>query len=161
VRPPGPPPADEPAAAFTLLHVQDSAYLNNLHATVSTDAGNTIVTLTFTTFQNAPTEVDPISGEHGFSPSLADGRYQLSTGTYTSPTDTLGGGAGQLRLYRLFGDALGSGVDDQLNLAQFRTALNSSLGDPNYLWYLDANNDGHIDQFDLGQFRTDNNASVF
>jgi hypothetical protein len=35
------------------------------------------------------------------------------------------------------------------------------LGDPNYLWYLDANNDGHIDQFDLGQFRTDNNASVF
>ena len=40
-------------------------------------------------------------------------------------------------------------------------ALNSSIGDSNYLWYLDANNDGHIDQFDLGQFRTDNNASVF
>ena len=78
-----------------------------------------------------------------------------------SPADTLGGGAGQLRLYHNFGDADGSGVVDQLDLGQFRAANNSRLGDASYVAFLDANNDSHIDQIDLGQFRTRNNSSIF
>ena len=38
---------------------------------------------------------------------------------YTSPTDTQGGGMGQLGLYRLFGDANGDGTVDQLDEATF------------------------------------------
>jgi hypothetical protein len=151
----------DPAAAFTLLHVQDSAYLNNLHATVSTDAGNTIVTLTFTTFQNAPTEVDPISAENGGAPSLADGRYTLSTGTYTSPTDTLGGTGGQLHLYRLFGDSDGDGVVNQTDVNNFNAAYGTSSSSGAYRAYLDADNNGLIDSFDQGLFNANINRSVF
>src|SRR5207302_1536611 len=49
------------AAAFQLQHVQDSTNVANLQAAVSTVSGQTVVTLTFTTTGNAPTEVDPIS----------------------------------------------------------------------------------------------------
>jgi hypothetical protein len=73
----------------------------------------------------------------------------------------LGGGPGQLHLYRLFGDTDGNGVVDQIDLAQFRSANNSSAGSPAYLAYLDADNSGNIDQFDLAQFRQRSNANVF
>ena len=78
-----------------------------------------------------------------------------------APTDTAGGGPGQLHLYRLFGDANGDGVVDQLDLAIFRSANNSSSVDPNYLAYLDANYDGNIDQIDLAQFRERDGGNVF
>jgi len=90
---------------------------------------------------------------------------RAGTGTpgsnYVSPPDTLGGGAGQLHLYRLYGDANGDGIVEQLDLGQFRAANNTTSPDPAYLAFLDANNDTHIDQIDLGQFRTRNNTSVF
>jgi hypothetical protein len=73
----------------------------------------------------------------------------------------LGGGPGQLHLYRLFGDANGDGVIDQLDLGQFRSTFNTSVGNPLYLSYLDTNNDGVIDQLDLGQFRTRFNRNIF
>ena len=163
------------AAAFQLNHLTDS---NNvaLSAAVAANAqGQTVVTLTF-----SGAETDPLSAENGGSASLADGRYSLTifsasvsgpggqalngggpSGNYVSPTDTLGGGAGELELYRLFGDATGNGVADQLDLAQFRAANNSSIGNPAYVPYLDADNSGAIDQIDLGQFRQRNNSSVF
>jgi hypothetical protein len=50
---------------------------------------------------------------------------------------------------------------DQLDLAQFRSANNSSLGNSVYVAYLDADNSGVIDQIDLGQFRSRNNSNVF
>jgi hypothetical protein len=166
------------AAAFHLTQVQDGNSVN-ASATVSTNANwQTVVTLTF-----SGTETDSISGQNGGVLSLADGRYTLTIssaavtganglaldgdgngtpgGDYVSPADTAGGGAGQLHLYRLFGDATGDGVVDQLDLGQFRAANNSSSADANYLWYLDANNSGAIDQIDLGQFRTRNNTSIF
>jgi hypothetical protein len=71
---------------------------------------------------------------------------------YVSPTTTL---------FRLFGDTDGSGIVDQLDLAQFRSANNSSSGSSAYLAYLDADNNGTIDQFDLAQFRARNNSSIF
>ena len=117
-----------PAVAFTLTRVSDGAAVL-FTAAVDVVDGSTVVTLSG--FNGAATEFG----------SLADGRYTLtvlssqvtgnglaldgdSNGTpgsdYVSPTDTLGGGPGQLRLYRLFGDATGDGIVDQLDLAQFR-----------------------------------------
>ena len=61
-----------------------------------------------------------------------------------------------------------SGAVDQVDLAQFRAALNSSYdpnnpNDPNnpYRIYLDANDNGTEDQLDLGQFRGRMNFDVF
>jgi predicted outer membrane repeat protein len=162
------------AAAFQLNHVQTG---NNvaLASTVSTDAqGRTVVILTF-----SGGETDAVSGQNSGALSLADGRYTLTIasgsvtdstgaaldgdangtpgGNYVSPTDTLGGGVGQLHLYRLFGDVTGDGIVDQQDLGQFRTSFNSGAPNPAF----DANNDGFVDQQDLGQFRTRFNANVF
>jgi len=124
-----------------------------------------------------------VSGLNGGQLSLADGRYTLTIlsafvvgangqnldgdgdgvagGDYVSPTDTAGGGTGQLHLYRLFGDATGDGIVDQSDLGQFRSTFNAGAGNPLYLSYLDADNSGFVDQTDLGQFRSRFNANVF
>ena len=78
-----------------------------------------------------------------------------------SPTDTLGGGPGQLHLFRLFGDANGDGIVDQKDLGLFRKALNAGVGDSSYLAFLDADNSGVVDQLSLGAFRSRFNANVF
>jgi hypothetical protein len=163
------------AAAFQLLHLTDSSNVT-LGATVSVDGqGRTVVTLTF-----SGAETDSISTQHGGIASLADGLYQLTIlsaavtgangltlngggpgGNYVSPADTQGGGAGQLGLFRLFGDVTGNGIVDQLDLGQFRSANNSVAGSAAYIAFLDADNSGTIDQLDLGQFRARNNSSVF
>jgi hypothetical protein len=171
------------AAAFQLQHVQDSTNINNLTAAVSTNSLNqTVVTLTFATTGNSAAEIDPVSVQNGGAASLADGRYQLTVlsanvagpdglalagdgvtagSNYVSPADTQGGGPGQLGLYRIFGDATGDGLVDQLDLGQFRSAFNASVGNPLYLSFLDAANSGSIDQIALGQFRQRMNGSVF
>ena len=163
------------AAAFQLEHVQDSTNVTLAATTATNASGQTVVTLTF-----SGSETDPLSVQGSANavpgPSLVDGRFQLTVlaanvngpdglalagngttaGTdFVSPTDTLGGGAGELALYRLFGDATGNGIVDQLDLAQFRSANNSSLGNSGYVAYLDADNSGVIDQIDLGQFRAE------
>ena len=161
-----------------------------LNATVGTNGfGETTVTLTFV--DNTPQVdaglVDPVSAENGgggFGPvSLADGLYQLTIVaadvSYTSihTRDLAGDGtnagsnyvtatqtgyvAGGPNLFRLFGDATGNGIVDQLDLAMFRSANNSSIGISEYLYYFDSDNSGTIDQFDLAQFRARNNWDVF
>jgi hypothetical protein len=166
--------AGSDAAAFQLQHLTDNTNVG-LAAAVSTDAqGRTVVTLTF-----SGSETDSVSASNGGVASLSDGRYSLTilssqvsangvalaggglNGNYVSPTDTLGGGAGQLHLYRLFGDGTGDGVVDQQDLGLFRGAFNSGTGNPLYLAFLDANNDGFVDQQDLGQFRSRFNLNVF
>jgi hypothetical protein len=82
-------------------------------------------------------------------------------GNYVSPNDTLGGGAGQLHLYRIFGDVNGDGLIDQQDLGKFRSAFNAGANSPLYIPFLDADNSGVVDQVDLGQFRSRFNASVF
>jgi len=166
------------AAAFQLLHVQTGNNVD-LASAVSTDAqGRTVVTLNF-----SGAETDAISAQGSSLASLADGRYSLTIlggavtgpggialdgdgngapgGNYVSPTDTLGGGAGQLHLYRIFGDTNGDGIVDQQDLGQFRSTFNASAPSPLYIAFLDANNDGNVDQQDLGQFRTRFNGNVF
>jgi hypothetical protein len=164
------------ATAFQLTHVTDGTNVALTAVLAADTQGRTVVTLTF-----SGSEVEPVSVVNGFG-SLADGRYTLSVlsshvsanglaldgdgngaagGDYVSPTDTSGGGAGQLRLYRLFGDADGNGIVDLLDLGQFRSAFNTSSTGSGYLSYFDSDTNGTIDLLDLGQFRTRFNASVF
>jgi fibronectin type 3 domain-containing protein len=170
------------AAAFTLQHVQDSTNVNNLQAAVSSNAaGQTVVTLTFTSTGNAAAEIDPVSAGNGLAASLADGRYQLTVfsaavsdaalgqaldgngdGTpgdnYVSPADT-GGGSGP-HLYRLFGDVNGDGVVNAFDFSQFRQAFGAGSADASYLAYLDADGNGAINAFDFAQFRNRYGSSV-
>jgi autotransporter-associated beta strand protein len=154
------------AGAFTLAHLSGinggslSAGSHNviLSASTANVSGHTVVTLIF-----SGNETDPVSvigtGNAVPGPSLADGLYQLSTGTYNSPTDSSGNI--QLGLFRLYGDCVGSGGVGAQDLGQFRTTFNSSVGSQYYLAYLDADNSGAIDSQDEGQFRTHYDASVF
>ena len=163
------------AAAFQLTHLTDGNNVDLMSAVSTDNQGRTVVTLTF-----SGAETDQLSGRNGASPSLADGRYQLTVlsgsvtgadgqalngggtnGNYVSPTDTLGGGPDQLHLFRLFGDANGDGIVDQKDLGLFRKALNAGVGDSSYLAFLDADNSGVVDQLSLGAFRSRFNAKVF
>jgi len=158
--------------------VQDTTNVANLQAAVSTNgAGDTVVTLTFTTTGNASTEIDPVSAQNGGAPSLADGRYKLTVmsadvkdgigdslnggSNYASLTDTPGGGPGELGLFRLFGDANGDGVVDDTDLGALRSTYNASIGSAEFLYYFDSDNSGTVDDIDLGQFRVRFNLSVF
>ena len=165
------------AAAFQLLQIQTGNSVVLASAVATDGQGRTVVTLFF-----SGAETDPVSIHNGLG-SLADGRYSLAInsgavndangaaldgngdgligGNYVSPTDTVGGGAGQLRLFRLFGDVTGNGIVDQQDLGQFRTTFNLSASSAAYIAALDANNDGTVDQLDLGQFRKRFNLSVF
>ncbi len=158
------------AAAFELQNLSDNNFVTLGASTTTNGQGQTVATLTF-----SGSETDPVSALNGGAPSLADGLYKLTVvssdvtdangdplngGTnYVSPTDTYGGAG--LHLYRLFGDANGDGVVDQLDLAMFRGALSSSIGDSEYLYYFDSDNSGTIDMFDLAQFRARFDADVF
>ena len=157
-----------PADAFRLIRQTDGAVVT-LSAVVDDSGSGTVVTLTFT-------------GGAVQGVSLADGRYQLTVlaadvlnangaldgaGTglagvdYHSPADTVGGGSGQLHLFRLFGDANGDGVVDAIDLGQFRAAFNTGVGNSAYLAFLDSNGDGAVDATDLSQFRVRFNKNVF
>jgi hypothetical protein len=160
------------AAAFQLTQVGGGTV--GLTAGVATDGqGRTVVTLSF-----SGAETDVVSALNDGAPSLVDGRYTLTviasavTGVtdglalngganYVSPADTLGGGAGQLHLFRIFGDSNGDGIVDQTDLGQFRSTFNASLGQSSYIAYLDADNGGAVDQTSLGQFRARFNGNVF
>jgi hypothetical protein len=166
---------DNAAGAFQLRNVNDGN-LAGLATAVSTNSlGNTVVTLTF-----SGSETDPLSGSNGGQLSLVDGRYQLTilsasisnsdgskfsgdgpNGNYVSPTDTIGGGPGQLHLYRLFGDATGNGFVDAQDLGQLRATNHASTGNPLYLSYLDADNSGTIDTQDVNAFSVRYNGNVF
>jgi extracellular elastinolytic metalloproteinase len=166
-------------SAFQLKHVQTNTNVD-LTASVQTIGGHTVVTLTF-----SGTEVDPVSsqgtGNPVAGPSLSDGRYTLTingsmiTGsngiavdaggngtagsTYTSPDEAFGSTG--LRLWRLYGDATGDGVNDPSDLNFFRNTFNVNNTQGTYLAYLDANNDGVVDPSDLNEYRTRFNRNVF
>jgi hypothetical protein len=163
------------AAAFQLKHLSDNNNVALSTSVLANSQGQTVVTLKF-----SGGETDPVTALNGGTPSLADGRYQLTifsagvtgtnglafngggqNGNYVSPSDTLGGGPGELSLFRLFGDANGDGVVDPRDLGIFRTSYNAANGNPYYLAYLDDDNSGAIGPQDLGVFRSRYNANVF
>ena len=114
--------------------------------------GRTTVTVRFTT-----PNTGPFNGSMTEWGSLIDGHYSL--GFQGSAAQLLFVGSGSTAqnhsdsLIRLFGDSNGDGVLDQVDLAQFRAANNSSSGDAAYSSAFDVDGNGVIDQFDLGQFR--------
>jgi photosystem II stability/assembly factor-like uncharacterized protein len=169
---------NNPTAAFQLTRVGGGAV--GLSAALSVNgSGGTVVTLTFV----GSAEIDPTSIQNGGVASLADGRFSLTIlanaindaggqsldgdgdggvgGNYVSPTDTAAGGMGQLRLFRLYGDATGDGFVDALDLVALRSAINTTAGSPAYLAFLDENNDGVIDALDLSVLRSRINTNVF
>jgi hypothetical protein len=160
---------------FTVTRIGGSAVGLVIGTPTLDGQGRTVVTLTF-----SGAGVDTMSGTT--TPSLADGIYRLTiadgavtgaglaldgdgngsaSGAYTSPTDTAAGGTGQLRLFRLYGDATGDGGVDALDLQALRPAINTSIGDGSYVAYMDANNDGAIDSLDLNVLRSTINTSLF
>ena len=146
--------SNDPTTAITLNHVNYGSTSINvdvlLSATFSTVSGQTVVVLTFLPVSLIdPGQTDPVSAENGGSPSLADGRYQLTVtatdvtddahgwyfdgdgdnvpgGDYVSPLDTAGSGAGHyLGLYRIYGDGNGDGTVDLTDLGYFQGADNT------------------------------------
>jgi hypothetical protein len=81
-------------------------------------------------------------------------------GNYQNVPDTAAGGAGQVKLFRLFGDATGNGTVDLFDLQAFRSTFNASVGNPAYLDYLDADHNTTVDLFDLQAFRARFNANI-
>ena len=55
-------------------------------------------------------------------------------------------------VFRLFGDSDGDGDVDALDRDCFRSAFNSGIAEPAYLWYFDFVGDGDVDGRDNGQF---------
>jgi hypothetical protein len=124
--------------------------------TIIVNASGNQATLTFGT-NNGSTNTIGDGVEYG---SLSDGSWVLTiaaagvsdqTGAnmaadFTTP-DT--GGPGSGRIYRLFGDADGSGQIDLLDFAQFRSAFN-----PNFNSIFDFDGSGTVDLLDFNQFRT-------
>src|SRR5262249_10707646 len=146
-----------PAAAFSLKRVSDNAVVN-LAASVDDTGAGTAVTLTFT-------------GGAGNGASLADGRYALhilASGFHARGVDGNGNGGAKGRpaddfafdqpaspaaldltkIFRLYGDADGTGLVDGLDFGAFRSAFNTS----NPIFDLDGS--GVVDGLDFGQFRS-------
>jgi parallel beta-helix repeat protein len=165
------------AAAFQLKHVQNG---NLVGLAASVSVNHSEVTLTFS---GGETDALSVQGNANAvaGPSLVDGRYQLSIdaaavtdaqgftldgdgdgipgGAYVTPTEAFGSTG--LRLWRLYGDATGDGVNDPSDLNFFRNTFNVNNSQGAYLAYLDANNDGVVDPSDLNVYRTRFNANVF
>ena len=106
--------------AFQLTHLTDSNNVAVAAAVSTNGSGQTVVTLTF-----SGSETDSVSADNVGQPSLADGRYQLTTlarrrdgdkrlGTQQrqqlrQPDRHSGRRCRELGLYRLFGDVTGNG----------------------------------------------------
>ncbi len=134
-------------------------------ASASNGTGVTIVTLSNFTGTNA---------DFG---SLADGVYtvgviaSLVTGSGGTQLDGNGDGtpgddyslAGTQAngLYRLFGDSTGDGATNAIDLGQFRNAIGTVPGDPNYRDYLDFDASSAVNAFDFGQFRNRFGINLF
>jgi hypothetical protein len=171
-----------PAAAFQLTRTSTGGGSVGLIAgTPTLDQGHTVVTLTWQA--GALVEND----FHGTPFSLADGRYQLTVlanqvigpaslaldgdgnGTagdnYLSPPDTVGGGPGQLHLFRLFGDVNGDGFVAAQDFNAFRATFGSDLNDPDntvpYVAAFDFNGDGFVAAQDFNAFKTRYGLDVF
>jgi hypothetical protein len=106
-------------------------------------ASQTVVTLTFS---------GPLTEGPGGPRSLVDGNYVLTVFSNQIIGGLPGGDYGST-LFRLYGDVNGDKAVNGLDLAAFRSAFGSGIGNPNYVAYLDANGDGAINGLDLAAFR--------
>ena len=87
--------------------------------------------------------------------SLEDGVYDLTVDA-TKVTDVYGNRLttnGTFAFHRLFGDGNGDGFVDSIDSRDFRGALGSQQGQPNYVDFFDFNGDGFVDSIDSRAFR--------
>jgi hypothetical protein len=142
--------------------------LQNAFQVVRTGPGGPIGNVTFTVDPSASTATQTIdrltfSGAMTEFGSLIDGDYtltvfssQVSAGgaAFDGNLDGTPGGDLTMNFYRLYGDVNGDRAVNGLDLAEFRSAFGTAMGNPNYRDYLDANGDGVVNGLDLAQFRT-------
>lgn len=142
--------------AFQLTRADGTAV--GLKVSTQELGGKTLATLTF-------------EGVDVVASSLADGKYTLTLASdkvHDSDGQTLDGlGDGSSgsdyvnQVFRLFGDTDGDGDVDNKDYFAFRTTAGKSLGDPNYLWYLDSNGDGTVDlATDFAAFKVQNRKTL-
>jgi hypothetical protein len=132
-----------PSAAFQLSRTGPGT-TGNVTLAVDLSGSTTTQTIARLTFSGTLTE-----GPN----SLVDGDYTLTVFN-NQIQGGIQGGDNVSNLFRLFGDVNGDKAVNGLDLALFRTAFGTSLGNPNYVDYLDQNGDGTINGLDLAVFRT-------
>jgi hypothetical protein len=135
------------AGAFELSR-QDGS-LVELNVATSVMNGRTVAVLSF-------------AGPGVVGGSLVDGSYTLTVRAdqvhdrwgreLDGDGDGSAGGDRSDGLFRLFGDSDGDGDVDRQDRDQFRSAFETSVGEPGYLWYFDFYGDGDVDGRDNGQF---------
>jgi hypothetical protein len=135
------------AKAFQLTRTGPGAPTGNVGLTMDLTGSTPTQTIAKLTFSGTLTEGSPTNA------SLIDGDYTLTVFS-AGITGGLTGGDQSSTLFRLFGDVNGDRAVNGLDLALFRTAFGTSLGNPNYVDYLDQNGDGTINGLDLAAFRT-------
>ena len=135
------------AAAFEVRHHDGSAVGVNIETALV--GGRTVAVVTF-------------AGYGVVGGSLADGTYMLSIrGDHIRDTpgreldgdgDGNGGGDRVDAFFRLFGDSDGDRDVDGLDRDLFRSAFNTTAGDPEYLWFFDFDGEGNVNGRDNGHF---------
>jgi parallel beta-helix repeat protein len=133
--------------AFQLTRISPGSPTGNVTLTVDTSGSTATQTIAKLTFSGSLTDGSATA------PSLIDGNYQLTVFS-NQIQGGLNGGDNISTLYRYYGDVNGDRVVNGLDLAEFRSAFGTALGNPNYLPYLDQNGDGAINGLDLAVFRT-------
>lgn len=136
-----------PESAFQLARTGPGGPLDEVTLSVDLSGSTATQTIAKLTFSGPLTE--------GFAgaPSLIDGNYTL-----TVFSSRINGGAvvgdQTATLFRLFGDVNGDRAVNGLDLAAFRPAFGTTIGQPGYVEWLDVNGDGVINGTDMTAFRS-------
>jgi len=133
--------------AFQLTRSGPGVPTGNVALTVDLSGSTATQTIARLTFSG------PLSEGPAGAPSLIDGNYMLTvfSGQVIGGT---AGGDNLTALFRLYGDVNGDKAVNGLDLATFRTAFGTVVGDANYVSSLDLNGDGAINGLDLAEYRT-------
>jgi hypothetical protein len=133
--------------AFQLTRSGPGVPTGNVALTVDLSGSTATQTIARLTFSG------PLSEGPAGAPSLIDGNYMLTvfSGQVIGGT---AGGDNLTALFRLYGDVNGDKAVNGLDLATFRTAFGTVVGDANYVSFLDLNGDGAINGLDLAEYRT-------
>jgi hypothetical protein len=139
--------AGSPVDAFQLSRTGPGGPLGNVTLTVDLSGSTATQTIARLTFSG------PLTEGAAALPSLIDGNYTL-----TVFSSQLNGGVvvgdQTATLFRLFGDVNGDRAVNGLDLAAFRPAFGTTIGQPGYVEWLDVNGDGVINGTDMTAFRS-------
>jgi hypothetical protein len=138
--------AGAPESAFQLSRTGPGGPLGNVTLAVDLTGSTATQTIAKLTFSG------PLTEGSAATPSLVDGNYTL-----TVFSNQVNGGVvvgdQTATLSRLFGDVNGDRAVNGLDLAAFRSAFGTTIGQPGYVEWLDVNGDGAINGTDMIAFR--------